>query len=159
MQKIFAFLVIALLVYSTGCDQKPLYEGYRDFPDRRWVKNETAAFEFEVDHVEMNYNLQYTIRNTNKYPFQNLFLQYYLEDSTGNLLSKDLDNVQLFHPVTGVPFGNGLGDILVLKKPFLENYKFKNPGLYRLRIDHFMRADTLPEIVSIGIRVDPLADG
>jgi len=116
--------------------------------------NETAEFEFVLPGPDQRCNLYYSIRHSNEYPFQNLYLQYYLEDSTGNLLSKNLDNIQLFEPVTGIPIGDGLGDIFVLKKVFLENYAFKNPGLYRLRVDHFMRMDTLPEILSIGIRVE-----
>jgi gliding motility-associated lipoprotein GldH len=158
MYRFFTALAVSVVIASSGCDKKRLFEGYKDFPDRQWIQSESAEFEFLVENKDIDYNIYYSIRNTNAYPFQNLFLQYYLEDSTGNLLSKDLKNIQLFHPVTGVPVGDGMGDIFVLKKPFLENFKFEESGIYRLRIDHFMRMDTLPEIISVGIRVEESSD-
>ena len=88
------------------------------------------------------------------YPFQNIYLQYYLEDSIGRLQSKELTNVQLFNAKTGIPLGSGLGDLYDIEKPFLEKYKFESVGKYKLRIDQFMRKDSLPEIVSVGIRVE-----
>ena len=55
--------------------------------------------------------------------------------------------------------GKGLGDILDIQKVFLEKYQFDNPGLYRIRIDQFMRQDSLPDVLSVGLRVEILSQG
>lgn len=137
-----------------GCDRQRVFEGKMDFSDGYWVFNNPAEFEFEILDTDREYNLLLNIRNTAKYQYQNIYLQYYLEDSTGRLLSKELKNIQLFNQITGVPLGKGLGDLFDVERTFLENYSFDNPGKYQLRIDQFMRQDSLPEILSVGLRVE-----
>lgn len=143
-----------LLIIVSGCDQGRVFEGKKDFDDKYWVFNNPAEFEFEIEDEDKSYNILFNIRNTSKFQFQNIYIQYYLEDSVGRLLSRELKNIQLFNKITGVPLGKGLGDILDIEKAVLEDYKFENPGLYRLRIDQFMRRDSLPEILSVGLRVE-----
>ncbi len=154
--KVLPVWILAGLLVSLvpGCDSKRVFEGKKDFPDRYWVFNNPAEFEFEIIDPDKNYNLLFNIRNSAKYQYQNIYLQYYLEDSTGMLLSKELKNIQLFNAITGVPLGKGIGDLYDIEKVFLEEYNFMNPGLYRLRIDQFMRQDSLPEILSVGLRVE-----
>jgi len=144
----------SLLLVIAGCDKQRVFEGKKDFIDRFWVFNNPAEFEFEINEPDKSYNLFLNIRNTAKYQYQNIYLQYYLEDSTGRLLSKELKNIQLFNSITGVPLGNGLGDLFDIEKVFLEDYSFENSGKYRLRVDQFMRQDSLPEILSVGLRVE-----
>lgn len=144
----------SLFLVFFSCDSKRVFEGKKDFPERYWVFNNPAEFEFDVNDTDKTYNLLFSVRNTAKYQYQNIYLQYYLEDSTGRLLSNELKNVQLFNAITGVPLGQGLGDLYDIEKTFLENYNFEYPGKYRLRIDQFMRQDSLPEILSVGLRVE-----
>jgi len=146
------FLVLFFVV--SGCDSKRVFEGKKDFAENYWVFNDPAEFEFEIEDTDETYNLFFNVRNTSKYQYQNIYLQYYLEDSTGRLLSNELKNIQLFNKITGVPMGKGLGDILDIEKVFLEKYHFDKPGKYRLRIDQFMRQDSLPEVLSVGLRVE-----
>jgi len=148
------WVFISLLLVIAGCDNQRVFEGKKDFIDRFWVFNNPAEFEFEITEPEKSYNLFLNIRNTAKYQYQNIYLQYYLEDSTGRLLSKELKNIQLFNSITGVPLGKGLGDLFDIEKVFLEDYNFENSGKYRLRVDQFMRQDSLPEILSVGLRVE-----
>jgi gliding motility-associated lipoprotein GldH len=146
-------LVVSLLVFM-ACDSQSIYKGKKDFSDRYWAFDDPAEFEFDINETDKRYNLFFSIRNTSKYQFQNIYLQYYLEDSTGMLISKELKNIQLFNAITGVPLGEGIGDVLDIERAFLEDYSFNNPGKYRLRIDQFMRQDTLPEVLSVGLRVE-----
>ena len=149
----FSILVCSLLMIF-GCDSQSVYKGKKDFSEKYWAFNDPAEFEFEILETDKPYNLLFNIRNTSKYQFQNIYLQYYLEDSTGMLISKELKNIQLFNAITGVPLGEGIGDIFDIERAFLESYSFKNPGKYKLRIDQFMRQHTLPEILSVGLRVE-----
>ena len=148
----YSFIVTGLLFFA--CDSKRVFDGKKDFTEGYWVFNNPAEFEFEIDDIDNTYNLIFNIRNTSKYQYQNIYLQYYLEDSTGRLVSKELKNIQLFNSITGVPLGKGLGDIFDVERTFLENYSFTDPGKYQLRIDQFMRQDSLPEILAVGLRVE-----
>ncbi len=145
------FLGIIALLWS--CENNIVFEAKKDFPKRYWTINESAEFTFTIKDTAARYNFYYDIRNTNQYPYRNLYLQYYLQDSTGLVLKKDLNNVQLFNAVTGVPLGDGLGDIFDLQKEFVSGIAFVRPGKYKLRIDQFMRKDTLRNVVSIGLKV------
>lgn len=154
MKGLTPWVLSTILFLVSSCDSKRVFEGKKDFSDRLWVFNNPAEFYFDIDDTDVAYNLLFNIRNTAKYQYQNIYLQYYLEDSTGRLLSKELKNIQLFNSKTGIPFGQGLGDIYDIEKTFLENYTFEHQGKYKLRIDQFMRQDSLAEVLSVGLRVE-----
>lgn len=154
MKGISTCFLVSLLYIVLGCDSKKVFEGKKDFSEKYWVFNNPAEFEFEIDELDKSYNLLVSVRNTSGYQYQNIYLQYYLEDSTGRLLSNELKNIQLFNAKTGTPLGKGLGGLHDIEKTFLENHTFTSKGKYRLRIDQFMRQDSLPEIVSVGLRVE-----
>ncbi len=153
--------VVSLFFLSlilTGCGNDRIFEGKKDFENRYWPKQEQVHFGFEVSDKDLEYNLYYTLRYTNTYPYQNIYLQYYLEDSAGRVLSKELNNILLFNSITGIPTGDGLGDIITLQKQFLDHYKFPEEGLYNLNIEQFMRLDTLPEILTVGLQLEKAQD-
>jgi gliding motility-associated lipoprotein GldH len=153
MARIARWLIIALTIFFAGCNEKTAYEGKIDFPERCWVFRQPATFEFEIVDVDSTYEVLVDVRYAGTYQFQNIYLQYYLEDDEGMLYSKDLKNIQLFNAKTGIPLGGGLGDLYSIEKPILENHRFVKPGKYRFRIDQFMRQDTLQGILSVGIKV------
>ena len=60
------------------------------------------------------------------------------------------------HSKTGKPYGDGLGDIFShqLPLPALSNVRFLKRGKYTFKLRHYMRRDLLPEIVSMGLRIE-----
>lgn len=154
MRRLPAWILIVSSFCILSCDSKRLYQGKKDFKQKYWIFNDPAQFDFQISDTDKTYNLLFHIRNTANYQYQNIYLQYYLEDSTGRLLSTELKNIQLFNPITGVPLGKGLGDIYDIEKVFLEDFSFDRPGKYQVQIDQFMRQDSLPEILSVGLRVE-----
>ena len=153
MRRFAAWLILFIPFFITSCEQNLVFEGKKDFPERYWVFNDPAVFDFEIAETDKEYDVLVNVRNSGKYKYQNIYLQYYLEDEAGKLISKELKNIQLFNPITGVPVGSGLGDLYDVERPFLEKYKFDQAGKYRFRIDQFMRQDSLPEIVAVGVRI------
>lgn len=147
------WLLLLISLFFTSCERDIVFEGKQDFPERYWVFNNPAIFNFDITDINSRYDILVNIRNSATYPYQNIYLQYYLEDETGRLLSSDLKNIQLFNAVTGVPVGKGLGDLYDVERPFLDSYQFESTGKYSIRIDQFMRQDSLPEIVSVGLRI------
>ena len=146
------WLVITFLFVS--CDQSRVYEENVDFADKKWVVDSVPAFEFEIEDPSKPYNIYWNVRNTVAYPYRNLYLTYYLEDTTGRRITTDLHNMVLFEPKTGKPYGSGLGDIFSHQFMALPDFKFDEAGVYRVRLEQYMRTDTLPEIVSVGLRVE-----
>ncbi|MGB5929744.1 MAG: gliding motility lipoprotein GldH [Cyclobacteriaceae bacterium] len=146
------------MIFAAGCEENRVYENNVDLPDRNWAEDSVLTFTFEVKEAG-SYDFYYNLRNTLSYPKYNLYLTYSLEDSTGQKLSSELHEMTLFDPKTGEPRGNGLGDIFTHRIKALEGYNLPGPGSYTFRVRQYMRYDTLPEVVSVGIRVEKAQSG
>ena len=142
------------LVFA-ACDGSRIYEENVDFSDRSWLADDTKRFGFSVVDSTAAYNIHCNLRSTLDYPNYNLYIKYWLYDSVGRPVTSDLRNIVLFDPKTGVPEGrSSIGDIFSYQVPLIEDYAFDYPGNYTLVLQHFMRYDTLREVVSVGVRLE-----
>ncbi len=153
--KISFLILLALTTVLISCETNRVYETNHDFEDRTWKINETQEFEFRIDDPKKRYNLHYNVRNSLDYPFSRIFVTYHLQDSLGNELQTKLTMQDLFDQKTGVPFGtSSLGDIYDHRFLLLDNYEFKFPGKYKLKLEQYTRQDTLLGVLAIGVRVE-----
>jgi gliding motility-associated lipoprotein GldH len=150
----FAVMLIVVAVAIMGCDSNRIFEDNVDFPKRTWSLGDTVAFEFSITDPNVSYNVQCDIRNSLDYPFSRIFVNYVLEDSTHKVVSTKLVQYYLFDAKTGAPTGNsGVGDIYDHRFPLLENQKFA-PGKYFVKLQQYMRSDTLAGVLAAGVRVE-----
>lgn len=148
------FVLLIILVLLTGCDGNRVYEENFDFHHKQWEIKDTPTFQFEIKDPQKAYNIFWNVRNTITYPYRNLYLTYYLEDTLGHRMATDLHNVLLFDAKSGKPYGDGLGDIFSHQFLALPDYKFDTAGVYQIRLAQYMRTDTLQDIISVGVRVE-----
>lgn len=151
------FLILLLALYA--CDETRVYEKNQDIPEHAWHKDSTLLFNVEINDPDIPYNVYYNIRNAVSYPAQNLYLRIEVQDSSGNVLTSDLNNIELFDPKTGKPYGDGLGDIFDHRVKVLDSFMFPDSGAYEVIVQHKMRDkimvdNRLPYIMSVGIRVE-----
>lgn len=152
---LYLFLPACLaLLTLTRCDEQRLYDQNVNFDEKVWVVDSMPVFRFQIENPDQPYNIYWNVRNTVAYPFRNLYITYYLEDTLGHTIVKDLQNMELFEPKTGEPFGDGLGDIFTHQIMAFPNYQFDSAGTYQIRLQQYMRRDSLPEILSIGVRIE-----
>ncbi len=154
MRKSTTILLLLVIAVLTACDSQRVFEQNNDIESGNWKKEEIQKFEFEITDVDRSYNIFYNIRYTVAYPFHNIYLTYSLNDESGAVIASDLQNMDVFDQKTGEPIGSGLGDLFDLQILSLKNHQFKNPGKYSFSVQQFMRRDSLPEIFSVGIRVE-----
>jgi gliding motility-associated lipoprotein GldH len=150
-------LLFALGVCATlfSCDSQRVYETNKDFDNAQWPQGDTAKFTFTIADTVPTYNVLVNVRNTLDYETARLFLNYTLTDSAGQPMRKRLLEFMLFDKKTGEPFGkSGLGDIYTHQFPVEANLKFPYRGQYRVAMTHMMRTDSLPEMLSTGVRVE-----
>ena len=146
--------IILLFLLITACDSNRVYEDYNDLEEAFWHLDSIQVFRFDIEDTSRAYNLKATFRNASSYPFYNLYFQYTLADSSGNILRQQLKEVDLFDSKTGQPYGSGLGDLFDHSFILEEGYSFENTGEYSLSFEQYMRRDTLPFILSVGARVE-----
>lgn len=153
-----AVLFLLLILSLAGCDRSRLYEQNHDFEARAWIVSDQPVFEFDITDTVNTYNVYCNIRNSVKYPYSRIFINYALQDSTGVSVSKNLISAFLFEEKTGKPIGSsGLGDVYDQQIPVLKKFKFKTAGKYSLKFEQFMRTDTLAGIHAVGFRVETAA--
>lgn len=153
MRSVFGFAVAAVMLLA--CDGNRVYEKNTDFNSRQWIISDQPQFEFEIRDTVAHYNLYCNVRNSLGYPYANIYLTYYLRDSTGAVLKKELVRHWLFDEKTGKPFGDsGLGDIYHHRLPLITDHRFPYAGRYNMSFEQYMRTDTLSGVLAVGLRVE-----
>lgn len=125
-----------------------------------WAQNDTVKIELpELDSVS-NYDLFLTVRNTNDYPFNNLFLIVDMEFPKGKHITDTLE-YRMAYP-DGSWMGEGLGSVKENLLWYKKGVQFFEPGNYKLSIVHAVRnngnvngVERLDGIIDVGIRVEP----
>jgi gliding motility-associated lipoprotein GldH len=152
-----------ITIFFTGaflfaCDDNRIYEENIDLDNRIWMVDQKPEFEFSVTDTTESYNIYCNVRNSLDYPYSRLFLTYYLQDSIGKVDKQKLVSRMIFDPTTGKPEGtSGLGDIYDHRFLIVKDHKFRYRGKHRIKLEQFMRKDTLPGILAVGVRVERTA--
>ena len=156
--KLYKAMIWALLTLVACADDKRVFEKNTDLEHTQWLAANAPVFEFVIDDVNTSYNLYCNIRNEVSYPKANIYFNYKLTDANGKALEQKLISRFLFDKKTGEPFGSSaLGDIYDHQVPVSSSYKFLKPGVYRATFTQYMRMDTLPGILAVGLRVEHAA--
>ena len=157
-RKSFAYWVLVMSAMTGihfSCSDNRLYEDNHEFNGRSWMVAEKPAFAFVIPDSIQQYSIYYNVRNSLDYPYSRIFVTYHLYDSSGVELATNLVYNDLFDQRTGQPFGeSGLGDLYDHRFPILNHYRFAFPGKYSVKLDQFMRTDTLAGILAVGIRIE-----
>lgn len=154
----------ALLFFACGDKENRVFDKNLDIPGGEWDRDFVPEFEFTIEDTTAAYNFFYNVRNTQEYPYHNLYLHFYLMDTDKSILEEDVHEMYLFDPQTGTPSTNVVQDGSVGALYFntflcIRNYKFDKPGKYYFKIKNYMRSSSLneekplPEIFSIGLKV------
>jgi gliding motility-associated lipoprotein GldH len=145
---------LCLVVAISSCDKNKIYESNHDLVGNQWYVDTIPSFSFQISDTTSTYKLSLNLRNSVAYPYYNLFLRYTLEGPDGVQLTSRQMEVLLMDSKTGRPLGSGSGDIFDNQFPFLENYVFQSSGRYKVTYKQYMRQDPLPEIMSVGLKVE-----
>lgn len=139
----------------SSCDGNRVFERNESFENKVWLLDSVPEFTFTISDKNVPYNIYFNVRNTVSYPYSNLYITYTLEDSLGNQLAKELVNYELFTRKTGLPLGeSSIGDIYDHQFKLKDNYYFEHRGKFSIKFQHYMRMDTLKNVLSVGTRIE-----
>jgi gliding motility-associated lipoprotein GldH len=150
-----------LVVCFCSCDSKRVYDAYQAIPNQ-WHKDSLVSFTFQPPDTINSYNLFINLRNTQSYPYSNLYLITRLNHPNGKII-KDTLEYKMAAP-SGELLGTGFSDMKENKlwyKGYQGGFRFEEPGIYTLDIQHAMRKngevdglDLLDGVTDVGFRIE-----
>jgi len=148
--RIQILLAVALLLSS--CIKRSVYEEQVSIANNSWDVHQRLSFEIPVKDTLSTNNLIINIRNTQEYPFQNIFLFIETLDPRGQSLKDTLDCPLADNE--GRWLGSGLGSHYQTEFIFKRNVRFPHSGTYTIVVEQGMRKEELEGISDLGIRVE-----
>lgn len=147
------YIIFALtLFFAFACDSSRVYEDWQDMEDNVWHEDSTCSFTFEIEDSLKMYNLNFGIRNTNLYPYQNLWILASVEGE-GGFSYQDTIQLQLANK-SGEWYGSRSASIYTYVVPLYRQLRFYSRGEYTFTINHGMRQEALKGVSSIGFRIE-----
>jgi len=147
------FLVATCTSFLAACTTVDLYEKTVPIPDHEWKSSYKPEFEFTIKDTTASYLAYLIIRHTEKYNYNNIWLNYYFQ-SPGDTLRKESREFQLATNDKGW-LGTGMDDIYehrIKLTPYAD--KVKRTGTYKFILENIMREDPLKEVLNVGIRIE-----
>jgi gliding motility-associated lipoprotein GldH len=133
-----------------ACSENEFINQTQSMGEIGWIRKNKFEIPFEITDTTTLYDMQVAIRQTNTYPFYNLYFVSEILNDKGIRIKKAEAEAIFYDIKSGKPKGSGLGDMYSHSYTIFENLKFPASGKYHLSIQQNMRVDTLEGIVSIG---------
>lgn len=147
-------LVATVIVICTGCKKLDVFEKNVSIPNYQWKSSFVPGFDFEITDTAAQYNLRVVLRHTDAYRYNNIWL------NVNGTMQKD---TFIKAPHIELPLGSdehgwegtGMNDIWEVRKEITRGpVQFKKAGRYHFTIAQVMREDPLPNVMSIGLRIE-----
>jgi gliding motility-associated lipoprotein GldH len=141
---------ILLLLLITACSPTEVFDEYRSFPEAVWSQKEPAHFEVNIENNRQLYDVFIEIRNSNNYPFRNIWLFVDITTPDGKQ-RRDSINAELAD-VYGKWYGSGIS-LYTYSFPYERDMQYPLTGSYQYFITQGMREEKLVGISDIGLKV------
>lgn len=144
------FLFVGLLgscVYSNVFEKNVSLKGFK------WNEKNIPAFTFNITDTTSDYDMYFLMRHTEAYPYSNIWLNIKTIFPDGDSSAQSKIEIPLANE-DGKWSARGFDEIWEHRSLIASPLHFSKPGAYTIRLQHIMRVETLPEIISIGIRLE-----
>ena len=157
MKQLAVFSVLTALLMGS-CTGDAVFSTNTSFSDG-WSVTDTVQAKLPQLDSTAAYNLFINVRNTNEYPFNNLFLIAIMEFPQGKVITDTLE-YRMANP-DGTWMGSGLGSVKENKLWYKQGVRFTELGEYKLSIVHAVRnngvvdgVERLTGITDVGISAE-----
>lgn len=149
---VLLLLLIGFLLSLSSCSENVLIDTNTEFENKSWNQNDAFVTKFDVLDTVNNYNFFITLRNTEDYPYQNLFV--FLTTTFPNGKTKrDTINCPLAN-MQGKWLGKGFGGIYDNRILYMARKRFPLNGDYTIKIEQAMREEDLIGVLDVGVRIE-----
>lgn len=159
MMKTLSQWLTALLLtglFASSCLQSNVFEKNVALPGNRWKSDLKPAFSFHISDTSAHYLLYVTLRHTDAYHFSNIWLQVSTRMPGDTQTKPERVEIPLAQ-ADGKWMGRGMNEIWQHQMSLsgVQGYhRFPRKGIYTIQLEQIMRVDPLPEIMSVGIRIE-----
>ena len=148
MKRNILILIVSLLL--VGCQGDIVYTVFKSLPNVGWEADSSLCYQPVITDSIADYQMLITIRHTDVYPYQNLWLFVDIEQDS-LLLTRDTIECYMANE-RGEWLGGGL-TVHELPLLYSDSYQFANSGEYQISITQGMREDTLIGIKEVGVKI------
>ncbi len=143
--------VSVIMMALLGCSNSLYQAGKKDIQSGVWEAEDVVVIDMAIQDTSSTFDYYIDLRNSNEYPYQNIYLFIDLVFPNGRKMVDTL-SVDLAYP-DGRWIGKGAGGYYDCHILFKHRKKFPLPGDYRFKIRHAMRDVELKGIQSVGVEV------
>jgi len=153
--------ILGLLIIVFGfiaCDNDAVFDKYESLPNQ-WNKDSIISFEVKYLDSLQAYDLFINIRNTNDYPYSNLYLITSMNFPHGKVIEDTLE--YQMSKSDGEWLGVGVGEVKSSKLWYKKGVHFQEEGNYTFKIRQAMRkngeregVENLKGITEVGLRIE-----
>ncbi len=129
-----------------------MFEKSTSFTKHEWKTSEKPTFNFTIQDTVSLYNIYVVVRHDDAYHYNNLWLNIATEAPGSKSINQQVE-LTLANNAKGW-LGTGMDDIFE-HRIRITNAPIKlKKGDYHFALQHIMREDPLPFVLSVGIRVE-----
>jgi gliding motility-associated lipoprotein GldH len=145
----YLILLVSILFSCTTID---IFEKSVAIPGHEWKSSYTPSFEFNITDTATTYNVFLVLRHTEKYNFNNIFINLYVKGPGMDSTIKIQQDVLLATNEKGW-LGTGMDDVYEHRSTLAARQPLK-AGTYTFTIEQIMREDPLQEVLNVGLRLE-----
>jgi gliding motility-associated lipoprotein GldH len=147
-------LLLALLpvLFLLSCNPNRVFEKNEDIKGNIWDKDFKTSYTVDIQDTAQHYDVYVNIRHAKFYQYSNLWIMIYTTFPDGKRLSQRVE-FELAEK-DGKWEGDCMGDICDISLPIQKNAIFNEKGKYTFEFEQIMRADKLPAIMAMGLKIE-----
>lgn len=146
-------LLFILIIQFSACIHSNVYEKNVALNQFSWNENKIIPFEFDITDTTATYSMYFTTRHTDAYPFSNIWVNIKTQYPNADTSSTSKVEIPLATP-EGKWLGRGMNEIWEHRMLIASPLHFSKKGTYIVTLQHAMRVNPLPQIMSVGIRLE-----
>jgi gliding motility-associated lipoprotein GldH len=153
---LLGMVIFCSIISLVGCSKIGVYEKSTPIPNFQWQNSFVPSYTFNITDTSARYNIYMVLRHTDAYQFNNVWCNV-TTTFPGEAPKQQRLEVVLGNDAQGWE-GTGMDDIWEIRKAISPGpIPFNKPGAYTFTVAQIMRVNPLPNILSVGIRVEKVS--
>jgi gliding motility-associated lipoprotein GldH len=145
-------IVLLASYILSSCTTIDLYEKAVTIPRHQWSSSFKPSFEFTIKDTSAPYRLFLILRHTEKYNFNNIFVNVYVKGPGQDTVQKIQQDLVLATNDKGW-LASGMDDIYEHRIQLGSDQSLR-AGNYTFTIEQIMREDPLENVLNVGLRIE-----